>query len=207
MQSTYNDGLWEHIPEGLEPQLYRVRLEFLLGVVQRGERVLDVGCGEAAFTAALAEAGALPVGIDVAGEPLARARGRHQELDLRLVQATGQWPLEDSSFDVVWAGEVLEHVLDTGQLLSEIRRVLRSGGTLLLSTPDHGRLSMLLMALGVRSFEGHFDPRSDHIRFYTGRSLRELLLDFRFEQIHIERVGGIPGARQLLLARGCRSRF
>ena len=102
--------------------------------------MLDVGCGEGRFAAELARAGAEVVGIDVAAEPLRRARERHPELDLRQVPAAGAWPLKDASFDAVWAGEVIEHVADTAGWLSELRRVLRSGGLLLLSTPDHGRL-------------------------------------------------------------------
>ena len=44
------------------------------------------------------------------------------------VPATGRGSLEDVSFDAVWAGEVIEHVVDTAAWLSEVRRVLRSGG-------------------------------------------------------------------------------
>ena len=47
----------------------------------------------------------------------------------------GEWELPDAAFDVVWAGEVIEHVADTAGWLSEVRRVLRPGGTLLLEHP------------------------------------------------------------------------
>ena len=137
---NYHEALWEAVPEGLEPVDFARRSGFLLGHVRAGERVLDVGCGEGRFAAELARAGTEVVGIDVAAEPLRRARERHPELDLRQISAAGAWPLQDASFDMVWAGEVIEHVADTAGWLSEVRRVLRSGGTLLLSTPDHGRL-------------------------------------------------------------------
>ncbi len=134
---AYHESIWAGVPEGLEPSDFELRSRFLLEHVRAGERVLDVGCGEGAFTAELARAGALPVGVDVAEEPLRRARARHPELELRLVDADGAWELADASFDVVWAGEVIEHVLDTAAWLSEVRRVLRPGGRLLLSTPAH----------------------------------------------------------------------
>ena len=124
----YHEALWEAVPEGLEPVDFARRSDFLLGHVRAGERVLDVGCGEGRFAAELARAGAEVVGIDVAAEPLRRARERHPELDLRQVPAAGAWPLQDASFDAVWAGEVIEHVADTAGWLSELRRVLRSGG-------------------------------------------------------------------------------
>jgi SAM-dependent methyltransferase len=52
------------------------------------------------------------------------------------LRADGSLPLEDESVDVVVSSQVLEHVLDVDQYLAECRRVLRKGGTLLLST--HG---------------------------------------------------------------------
>src|SRR6202050_2997593 len=203
----YHEALWQTLPEGLEPGDFDLRRRFLLAHVVAGERVLDVGCAEGRFAAELARAGADVVGVDVAEEPLRRARARHPELDLRLVDEEGQWGLQDASFDAVWAGEVIEHVADTAAWLSELRRVLRSGGLLLLSTPDHGRLRMLGWALIPRAFATHFDPRSDHLRFYTPRSLSELLEDFGFQDVAVRRAGGLPGARRQLLASARRSRF
>jgi 2-polyprenyl-3-methyl-5-hydroxy-6-metoxy-1,4-benzoquinol methylase len=203
----YHEALWEAHPEGLEPVDFARRSDFLLSHVGAGERVLDVGCGEGRFAAELARAGVEVVGIDIATEPLRRARERHPELDLRQMPAERAWPLKDASFDAVWAGEVIEHVADTAGWLSELRRVLRSGGLLLLSTPDHGRLRMLGWALAPRAFTAHFDPRSDHLRFYTLGTLSELLEDFGFQDVAVRRAGGPPGARRQLLASARRSRF
>jgi 2-polyprenyl-6-hydroxyphenyl methylase/3-demethylubiquinone-9 3-methyltransferase len=204
---TYHEGLWEGVPEGLEPSDFALRRAFLLDQVAPGERVLDVGCGEGLFTAELARAGARVLGIDVAEEPLRRARARHPELDLRLVEGEGAWALPDSGFDVVWAGEVIEHVADTAAWLSEVRRVLRSGGLLLLSTPAHQPLTLLRLALSRRAFEDRFDPRGEHLRFYTRATLSRLLADFGFEQLELHASGGAPGARRVLLARAVRSRY
>jgi 2-polyprenyl-3-methyl-5-hydroxy-6-metoxy-1,4-benzoquinol methylase len=203
----YHEALWEAVPEGLEPVDFALRRDFLLGHVRAGERLLDVGCGEGRFAAELVKAGAEVVGIDVVAEPLRRARERHPELDLRQMSAEGAWPLEDASFDAVWTGEVIEHVADTAGWLSEARRVLRSGGSLLLSTPDHGRLRMLRWALAPRAFEAHFDPRADHLRFYRSRTVSELLEDFGFQDVEVRRAGGLPGARRELLVSARRSRF
>jgi ubiquinone/menaquinone biosynthesis C-methylase UbiE len=203
----YHESLWEEVPEGLEPPRMAARLAFLLERVHPGARVLDVGCGEGRFTSALARAGREAVGVDVAQEPLRRAGEREEGLDLRLVPAEGPWPLPDVSFDAVWAGEVIEHVADTPGWLSEVRRVLRSGGALVLSTPAHGPLTRLALGLSERAFARHFDPRADHLRFYTRRSLVGLLEDFGFEQIETRGLGGVPGARESLLAAARRRRF
>jgi ubiquinone/menaquinone biosynthesis C-methylase UbiE len=210
----YHESLWEGVPEGLPPADVTLREAFLLSRVTaesehpaRRLRALDLGCGEGHFAAALTRAGAEVVAVDVAEEPLRRARRRHPDLDVRLAQTGAPLPLEDSSFDIVWAGETIEHVADTQQWLSEVRRVLRSGGVLLLSTPDHGPLWRLRLASSRRAFEAHFDPRSDHLRFYTRRVLAALLADFGFEDVSVAGAGGPPGARRVLLASGRRARF
>jgi 2-polyprenyl-6-hydroxyphenyl methylase/3-demethylubiquinone-9 3-methyltransferase len=225
----YHERLWEAIPEGSQSPTADLRRLFLMeqlrSVVRGAERgdeqayeqayeradervrVLDVGCGEGRVTAELARAGYAVVGVDVAEEPLRRARALHAGLDVRLVSSDGDWPLADASFDAVWAGETIEHVVDTAGWLSEVRRVLRSGGSLILSTPAHGRPAMLGLALSARRLDEHFDPRSDHVRFYTRRTLARLLADFGFERIEVRGAGGAPGARRVLLATALRARF
>ena len=203
----YHEALWQGLPERFEPSDFALRRSFLLEHVATGERVLDVGCGDGRFAGELLDAGAQVLGIDVAEEPLRRARARRPELDVRLVPDAGPWQLEDSSFDVVWAGEVIEHVADTSAWLSEARRVLRSGGSLVLSTPAHDRLTLLATALSRRAFARRFEPRGEHLRFYSCDTLTQLLGDFGFQQISVRGAGGPPGARRLLLAHAIRARF
>jgi 2-polyprenyl-3-methyl-5-hydroxy-6-metoxy-1,4-benzoquinol methylase len=202
-----HEGVWEAVPQDAQPPLAKARLAFLRAGLREGEQVLDIGCGQGWFTQALSDAGFAVIGADVAAEPLRRARERRPDLDLRLLAREDAWPFADAQFGAVWAGEVIEHVADTVAWLSELRRVLAPGGRLLLSTPAHDVLGRLGLALRRGAFEAHFDPRSDHLRFYTRRSLRTLLADFRFLEIQISGLGGVPGARRCLLASARRARF
>jgi 2-polyprenyl-3-methyl-5-hydroxy-6-metoxy-1,4-benzoquinol methylase len=203
----YHEEIWQQVAPGLVPSHFALRRAFLLGHVCAGQRALDVGCGEAHFTAELARAGLEAVGIDVAQEPLRRARQAHPELDLRLIDGAAPWPLPDAGFHVVWAGEVIEHVTHTAAWMSEVRRVLRPRGTLLLSTPAHGALLRLALALSGRAFAAHFNPLGDHLRFYTQAMLTQLLLEFGFEQVSVRGAGHPPWSRPLLLGSAVRSRF
>ena len=198
MKDFYED-VWEHLPEDPEPWAFSRRRALLLGAVRPGDRVLDLGCGAGRFTAALREAGADPVGVEIAEGALERARRNVPGADLRLAPSEGPLPLEDASFDVVWCSEVLEHVPDTAGALSEIRRVLRTGGRLLVTTPSHGRLRRTLIALA--RFDEHFDPLGQHLRFYSRASLERVLGEFAFEDVSVDAVAGPPGLRAMLVAR------
>lgn len=195
----YYEDLWQRLPDELAPPSVERRSRFLLGEVRPGDRALDVGCGTGEFTAALAEAGAVAVGVEVASAAVERARARHPGLDLRLVPIDGPLPFEDNSFDLVWASEVIEHVTDTARWLSEVRRVLAPGGRLLVTTPSHGRLRVALG--GVERFS---EPLGDHLHLYTKGSLGTLLHEFGFSEVEVTAVDGPPLLRRTLLARAVR---
>jgi ubiquinone/menaquinone biosynthesis C-methylase UbiE len=195
----YYEELWQRLPEGLEPPEFDRRRRFLLDEVQPGQRVLDVGSGTGDFTALVAEAGAQPIGVEVAQAAVDRALQRHPQLDFRLAPIDGPLPLEDNAFDVVWASEVIEHIADTARWLSEIRRVLVPRGQLLLTTPSHGRLRVALG--GIERFS---EPLGDHLHLYTRRSLGETLREFGFADVEIQSAGGPPGLRRMLLAKAIR---
>lgn len=198
MRDFYED-VWERQPEDPEPWAWQRRRALLLGEARPGEQVLDLGCGAGRFTAALRDTGAQPIGVEIAEGALERARRNVPGADLRLAPAVGPLPLEDSSVDLVWCSEVLEHVPDTARLLSEIRRVLRTGGRLLVTTPSHGPLRRTLIALA--RFDAHFDPLGQHVRFYSRASLRRVLGEFAFEEVSVDTAGGPPGLREMLIAR------
>ena len=85
-------------------------------------------------------------------------------------------------------------------LLSEVRRVLRPGGTLLVTTPGQPRLVVALEALRGRPLERRLDPRADHLRFFTPRTLRAVLEGAGFQQVQVAGAGGLPLARPALHA-------
>ena len=195
----YFEDLWERLPDELEPPEFERRLAFLRDHVRPGDRALDIGCGTGDFTAALAQAGAVAVGVDVAQAALERARARHPSLDFRLVPIEGPLPFEDNSFELVWASEVIEHVADTAQWLSEVRRVLAPAGQLLVTTPSHGRLRVAIS--GMDRFS---EPLGDHLHLYTKASLQTLLEEFGFSEVEVRAVEGPPLLRRSLYSSAVR---
>jgi SAM-dependent methyltransferase len=174
MASRYDDELWELVPDDAGPPP-RVLAEFVRGL-GRVERALDVGCGDGRLSAAL-DARELTV-ADVSRVALGRARARLPEAVVVELDPDSPFPLGDAGFDLVLCAETVEHVRDVQLLLSEIRRVLRPGGTLALTTPASPPL--------VRPP----DPRSPHLRMLTRGSLRRLLDELGFEVVSLQRRSG-----------------
>jgi ubiquinone/menaquinone biosynthesis C-methylase UbiE len=100
---------------------------------------LDCGCADGGYTAALIDAGAKHVvGTDVEEARIAEARFRWSDNPATSfeVAAAEELPFPDNSFDGVFFNEVLEHVRDEARSLTEIRRILRPGGTLIALVPN-----------------------------------------------------------------------
>ena len=198
VKSFYED-VWADLPDDPDPWAWERRRAMLIDAVSEGERVLDLGCGAGRFVAALRDAGADPVGVELAEGALERARRNVPGADLRALAADGAIPLEDSSVDLVWCSEVIEHVPDTAGLLSEVRRVLRTGGRVLITTPSYDPARRLPIA--ALRWEAHFDPLGQHVRFYTRRSLARVLDTFAFEAVDVR------ARRGMLVARARKARL
>ncbi len=128
-----------------------------------GQRVLDVASGAGFGLQMLGQAGARPIGIDYDAAALHEVR--RLEGAARLVRAdAATLPLATASMDLVVSFETLEHVPDARAVVFEIRRVLKPGGRLVLSTPNR--------AFGPP--ERH-TSNPFHIREFTSAELRELL--------------------------------
>jgi len=199
---AHYESFWADAPLDPEPWAWERRRALLLAEARPGERVLDLGCGAGRFVAALRNAGADAVGVEIAEAALERARRNAPGADLRPLEADGSLPLEHGSVDLVWCSEVLEHVADTEHLLLEARRVLRRGGRLLITVPFHGRVQAAL--IGLLRFERHFDPTGQHLRFYTAGSLARTLADAGFDAVQVRPWGGPPLLRTGLTARARR---
>ena len=103
-----------------------------------GKDVLDAACGVGYGIEILAEAGAASVtGVNVDASAIKEAKSRFGKRAASLLEADlRELPLEDESFDVVACFEAIEHIDNAPQALAELRRVLRSDGILILSSPN-----------------------------------------------------------------------
>jgi SAM-dependent methyltransferase len=135
-------------------------------VTDRRPRILDVGCGTGANLLLLSQYGEAE-GVDVSEDALAFCRARG--LDKVRLGAGEELPYEDGTFDLVTALDVVEHMDDDLAGLTEMRRVLRPGGRVLLFVPTF----MFLWGLQ--------DEVSNHRRRYRLPELRRVLEQAGFE--------------------------
>jgi len=184
------------------PDRARRQAQMLAGVLagrDGRQRIVDVGCGEgtATYLVKRLDPANTVIGIDWSAMALAQARAR----GVLVVQGgIDGLPLADASVDVVIMSELIEHLVDTDAAAEEARRVLRPGGTLLLSTPNLAAwYNRGLVGLGIQpvfsevSLKGIYGrPGQEvvgHLRLFTRRALEEFLTARGFA---CERIRGAP---------------
>ena len=114
-------------------------------------------------------------GIDISENVIKLDRRTYPDLRFELVAPDEPAPYPDGSFDAIYCSEVVEHIYDTHFVFGEFARLLRPGGLLILTTPYHGVVKNLVVALFY--FERHFNPTWQHIRFFTKKSLARVCLE------------------------------
>jgi 2-polyprenyl-3-methyl-5-hydroxy-6-metoxy-1,4-benzoquinol methylase len=99
-----------------------------------GKKLLDAGCGTGWFSKYAFDRKAIVTSMDV-GENLLSQVAKKCDSE-RVVGSILEMPFEDNSFDIVVSSEVIEHTPDPLSAIVEIFRVLKPGGTVILSTPN-----------------------------------------------------------------------
>ena len=120
----------EHFPSTIDPRIYHVRLIIQHFGPLAGKRVLDIGCGKGRFARILLDEnpGAELWGLDISEEML---KFVPPDIHTRAGSMT-ELPFESASFDCVYATESLEHAVDIETAVSEICRVIKPGGRLVI---------------------------------------------------------------------------
>ena len=199
----WREAVWRAVPEDARPERFARPPR-----VPAGERLTGASACSISARAtgpsprSCAAAGCDVVAVDVAEEALRRARARVPGLDARRVHEGGPLPLDEDAVDVVWAGEVLEHVADVVGLLAEVRRVLRWGGRLLVTTPVPRARSRSprSRSAGTRSTRTS-TPAPTTCASSPRRSLRSLLADAGFAEVDVRAAGGAAAPAALRSTR------
>ena len=169
----------------------RKRIQFFLDFIRdrKNCKILDIGCQNGAFCHELFLRGHKAYGVDVVEERISEARQQFPQINFECANSEQKLPFTNNFFDIVWAGDIIEHIHFTDSFINEINRVLRIGGFFVLSTPMHNRLKNVIISLC--RFEKHFDPEFPHLRFYTLNSLENVLKKRGFNIEEVRYIGRI----------------
>jgi len=157
-------------------------------------QVLELGCGDGAFAAELVRLGHAVTGLDALQSGIDTAKKREPRASFHCRNIYEPTPAEwVGQFDVVISLETIEHLSLPGALLERSLEALRPGGSLIVSTPYHGYLKNLALAL-TGSMDRHFTTLWDHghVKFFSKKTLGELVRRGGLEGIRFLGCGRVP---------------
>ncbi len=141
-----------------------------LEMIEKGQKVLDIGCGDGLLLSALAKKGVIGSGVDVSEEGARKCR--EKGLDVSVVDiSAGMLPFKDGSFDVVTILDVLEHVYAPEELLKEAVRVSKK--YIIISVPNFNSLPARLQVLLGKVPENN-RPNKGHLYWFNERVLIQM---------------------------------
>lgn len=171
---------------------YQEKIDFFLSFLSKQKRhisILDVACNDGELTERYAEFGDV-LGIDINKSAIEACKKRGLN---SLVSTVEDLPDKyNDSFDVIIAGDIIEHIFNTDEFLEAIYKRLKKGGTLLLTTPNLASIGRrALMLIGKNPYIEYSTklPYEEfnvgHIRYYTKNDLLNQLHRCGFQNVHI----------------------
>ena len=187
---------------GLAPEP-RFRKVLQIAAKLGGKHFLDIGCGDGSLTLLMKDAlkAEEAMGIEISAEAI----GVLTEKGIKAYQLDidqGKFPFENDFFEMVYCGEIIEHLFNPDHLLDEVRRILKLGGKCIITTPNlAGWPNRLSLLLGYQPFATSVSPEHEgvgklmlkgnegqwgHIRVFTVRALKELLKIHAFKILSVD---------------------
>ena len=180
-------------------------------------KILDIGCGDGCITKIITKEKKLePYGIEIVESNISKARKRGIKV-MKCDLQREELPFEKSSFDIVYAGEILEHLAVPEELVEEVRRVLKRDGIFIVTVPNIASwYNRILLCFGFvpywiesgtkKAYGTPYGVVSGHLKAFTIGSLREMVEEhgFRVEKIKASSVDPRPEAKGIMQTIGSR---
>lgn len=189
------------------------RIKIMLDMINQlhltDKKFLDFGCFDGTLLSMIASRNNQFYGIDANDYAVRQARQKGIRVKQFFFDDVAKIPFGNKFFDLICAGEIIEHIYDTDFFLEEMRRILKPRGYFLLSTPNIASLGRRLMLLGGISPIIEVSPNEKdspgHIRYFTFQTLKWLLGKHGF-QVLVQRsdvlnLTGNGSIRSLLVPR------
>ena len=171
-------------------------------------KILDLGCGNGAFTHLLHQQGFKVEGFDGSASGVELARKHYPDIQFSLLDLVSDHipELYRNQFDAVVSVEVIEHLLLPRMLMQNAMQALKPGGLLILTTPYHGYWKNLAIAL-TNGFDAHWHPLRDygHIKFFSKQTLIQLFEEYSLGEIRFKTVGRVSLLANSMIVSGVKA--
>lgn len=206
MKSRAKAGAAESIDLSAYPQAYLVPalLKVLGDCLTNGHGagpVLDLGCGDGTLDQYLEAKGYTMIGIDADKSRIRAAKKRDPNGHYAVGSAYENLHVKYGTFPAVISIEVIEHVFDPHRFADTVFSLLEPGGVAIITTPYHGYLKNLALALSGR-MDRHFTALwpGGHVKFWSVKTISELLSGAGLAVEQVIRIGRVPPlARSMLI--------
>jgi ubiquinone/menaquinone biosynthesis C-methylase UbiE len=182
-------------------------LTFITNLEKKPQEILDIGCGTGHLANEIKKIypSANITGIDISKKAITIGKKKYKQITLLQGDAEKNLPFASVHFDLVISGEHIEHLQDPDTYLSEINRVMKKDGILLLTTPNLGywasrilllfgrqpyylepslRKTLPIVSFGKKTFPENLETLpSGHLRLYTFDMLKKLLNAYDFTTV------------------------
>lgn len=138
------------------------QIGFLLSwLVRAGDTVLDVGCGPGRYFTYLGYSHVSLHGVEISENAVSSCKQQYPLAAVIQYNINGGLPYVDNSFNIVYMGEVIEHIDDPQKLVTEAKRTLKPNGLLIMNTPFENMI-----------------PCPEHVWYFSEQDVRKLVSTF-----------------------------
>jgi 2-polyprenyl-3-methyl-5-hydroxy-6-metoxy-1,4-benzoquinol methylase len=193
----YADGsiMESYVSEPYHLRRIRLALQFLTNGIRNTFpqtsyeeiKILDIGCGSGYVSKLIYDLGFSVTASDYVIDQVKYKRDKR--FSVHRIDASGKFPFSENSFHGIFAGEIIEHLFDTSQFLDECSRILLPHGYLIITTPNLAGLDdriKFLFGISPRHINPLHPYLKLHIRQFTFKSLRRVLVEKDFDNIIIK---------------------
>lgn len=165
-------------------------IQLLKQYAAQTQSILDIGCGDGqTYMYAISKPVRLYVGADISFTALHRAR--KSGIHVAQLDTVNRLPFSDQTFDLTICIDVLEHLFNPEGLVVEVRRTLKHNSTFIATVPNIAHFPHRLRMLCGKFVAGGLAATADtpwrdpHIRFFTVRTLKEMMTSAGFKEVDI----------------------
>lgn len=195
----YSDALRHAHHNYLDAEVLDILAQLSWPAGQR--RVFELGCGNGSLAKVMSDHGYTVTAIDTSIDGIKVARVSYPGIAFHNGSAYDDLAKKFGKFKAVVSLEVVEHIFEPRKYVATVYELLEHGGAAVISTPYHSYVKNLALAVSGK-MDAHFTALWDygHIKFWSIKTLRILLLEAGFQEVRFLRVGRIPPLAKSMIA-------